>query len=111
MAVPAPPLPHAGQHRLGQSHQAEEIGFEHGADFCVFAFLDRREIAVAGIIDQHVDAAEALFRQGHGSLDLGWRIDVERRAQTTVVSGEFVEAGDVARGDDDALATAAHGTR
>ena len=59
MAVPA--LSHAGQDRLGQGDQSEEIGLEHGPDLVVFALLNSSEVAITGAIDQHVDSTEGLW--------------------------------------------------
>ena len=38
---------------------AEEVGLEQGSDVGVVALLDRGAVAVAGVVHQDVDAAEA----------------------------------------------------
>ena len=56
--------PHDRQHRARHRGEAEKIGLEHGADVGVLALLDRGEIAVAGVVDEDVDAAERAARVG-----------------------------------------------
>ena len=46
------------QHGLGHARETEEIRLEHGVDFLVFAFFHAGKIAVAGIVHEHVYAAE-----------------------------------------------------
>ena len=48
--------------------EAEKIGLEHGADVGVVAFFDGGQVAVAGVVDQHVDAPELLLRHLDGGL-------------------------------------------
>ena len=50
--------PHARQHLPGQRDQSEDVGLELRPDMILLALLDRREIAVAGIVHEHVDTAE-----------------------------------------------------
>ncbi len=56
--VPAALRAHPGQHRLERVDDAEVVGVEERAHLGVVALLDRRQVAVAGVVDQHVDAAE-----------------------------------------------------
>jgi hypothetical protein len=57
------PRAHAGQHRAGEGHQAEEIGLELGATGFVLALLEGGQIAIARIVDEHVDLACGLERR------------------------------------------------
>ena len=47
----------------------------------MISFLLRREIAVAGIVDQDIDPAEALLRRRDTGVDLRTVADVEREPQ------------------------------
>ena len=58
---------------------------------CIFAFLDGGKVTVTGVIDEHVDASEALLGLGDGSVDLRAFGDVERQHECPVV----VALGDV----------------
>ena len=70
--------PHAGQHRLDHVDRAEVVGVEQRPHLGVVALLDRGQVAVAGVVDQHVDPAERLVGRGDGGGDLGAVGDVER---------------------------------
>ncbi len=104
--MPAPACPHPGQHRLDQLQRSEQVGVEQGMDVLVLAFLDRGQIAVAGVVDEHVHAAEAglgrrdrrrdLARIGHVELDRKRRLAVRGREVGDVVA--------LSRGDDDTVA-------
>ena len=62
------PLPwraHGRQHGLRHVDQPEHVGLEHLPHGVVLAFLDGGKVAVAGVVDENVDAAEALERPGH----------------------------------------------
>ena len=53
---------HAGQHGLDHRDDAEVVRVEERADLVVLAFLDGRHVAVAGVVHEHVDAAEGALR-------------------------------------------------
>ena len=81
------PLPWAripGQHGLDRVDHAEVVGVEERADLGVLALLDRGEVAVAGVVDQHVDPAEGLLGRGDRARDLGLVGDVERDGERAV---------------------------
>src|SRR5208282_1357353 len=40
------------------------------SDAILLAFFDRRHVAIAGVVDEHIDAAENPFGFGHGAPDL-----------------------------------------
>jgi hypothetical protein len=106
--VTVSPRPHAGKHRLGQGNEAEEIGLDHGAYFLILAFLHGRQIAVAGVVHQHVDAPEGAFRRRHGAgrlLAIG-DVERERDGDRGVVGDEIAEPRDIERGSDDPMAAA-----
>ena len=97
---------HDREHRARHGGEAKEIGLEHGAHVGVVAFLDRGEIAVAGVIDEDVDAAEASLGGFDRGVDLILLVDVESEHEAVLlVPGDNV--GDlrlVARRGDDAIA-------
>ena len=104
---------HAGQRRLGHGDEAEHVGFEHGAYFGILAFLDGGQVAVAGVVHEHVQAAELRLGGGDGGGDLARIVHVERQSQSAIlVAGdEILHAGRVARGDDGAAAALQDGFR
>jgi hypothetical protein len=53
--------PHAGQDRLGRRDGDEKVRREEPLDVSFVAFIDGRAVAVAGVVDEHVDGAEALL--------------------------------------------------
>ena len=84
---------------------------EQSADVGVVAFLDGGAVAVAGVVDQHVDAAEPLVGLLHGGGDLLGIGDVERDGEHPVGRG-VSQVGDprgVAGGDDGVVAGADDG--
>jgi antitoxin VapB len=97
---------HDRQHRARHGGEAEEIGVEHRAHVGVVAFFDGREIAVAGIVDEDVDAAEPSFGRLDRGLDLILFVDVElkREAGLVMARDNVFDLGLVARRHDDAVA-------
>ncbi len=67
--MPAAARPHVRQHRARDVQQPQHIGVEDIAHFVGAAFLDGAEQAIAGVIDQYVDAAEVF----HGQLRRAYR--------------------------------------
>src|SRR5207302_5881025 len=51
--------------RLGQVHDTKEIGLKLGAEILNGRVLDRGKVPIAGVIDQHIEAAEDV----NGQLD------------------------------------------
>ena len=97
---------HDRQHRARHGREAEEIGVEHRAHVGVVAFLDRREIAVAGVVDEDIDAAEASLGRLDRGVDLLLLVDVEREREAVLVVARdnVVDLRLVARRHDDAIA-------
>ncbi len=89
-----------------ESREAKHIGLEHRPNVVVVAFLDRREIAVAGVVDKDVDATEASLGGLDGRFDLCLLLDVEIESQRLVgvVADEIVDLRFVARRHHDAIA-------
>ena len=56
---------HHRDSRLGQVHDAKEIGLKLGAEVLHGRVLDRGEVPIAGVVDQHIEAAEDV----NGQLD------------------------------------------
>ena len=84
---------HAGQHGLGDGDGAEDVGGEQLGDGVLLALLHRGAVAVAGVVDQHVDPAEALLGGADGGGHLTGVGDVEGERERRL--GEGVgEVGD-----------------
>ena len=62
--------PHCRQHRLDHIDRTEVVDIEQLSDLGVFALLDRGQIAVAGVVDQHIDSAECHLRRRDRGSDL-----------------------------------------
>jgi len=77
-------LTHDRQHRLGHLQQAEYIGLELGADVFLARLLEEAEMAVARVVDQHIDPAEALGRRCNRGLRLLGLGDVEIDGQQPI---------------------------
>jgi hypothetical protein len=99
------PGPHRRQHRLDRAGSAEDVGVEQPPDCFVLAFLDGRAVAVAGVVDEDVDCAEAFLGCGDRRGDLLVAGDVERNRESLVRTGvgEALDLGDVAGGGDDVV--------
>ena len=97
---------HDRQHRARHGGEAEEIGLEHRAYVGVVAFLNRGEIAVASVVDEDIDTAEASLGRFDRGVDLTLLVDVERERKAILwVAGDNVlDFGLVARRGDDAVA-------
>ena len=73
--------PHPGQHGLDHGDGAEEVGREQLGDVVVLTFFHRGPVAVAGVVDEHVDASEPVRGLLHGGRDLGVVRHVERYSE------------------------------
>jgi hypothetical protein len=82
--VAAPARAHARQHAPGHGHQAEEVRLEHRPHLLLLAFLDRGQVAVAGVVHQHVDAAEGALRLLHRGVHLRRIGDVEAKREAVL---------------------------
>jgi len=101
---------HTRQNGARHGEQAEDVGFELIANFPVVGFLDGRLIAIAGIVDENVDVAEALQRGRHGRLDLGGIRDVEIDGErVTLVSGDEIGYARLVAGSDDCRPASGNG--
>ncbi|MCY1524804.1 hypothetical protein D9M68_597580 [compost metagenome] len=96
---------HVRQHRAGNVEQAEDVGRVDALDFGGAGFLHRAEDAVAGVVQQDVDAAEALDALGDRRMGLALAGHVKAHGQQV---GVFAQAGDdilgFARGGDHRIA-------
>jgi hypothetical protein len=70
------------------------VQVEEKAQLVVGGLLDRPDLGAAGVVDQHVDAPEALERGGHRGLALGGIGDVQRPDEGPLVAGEVLQAVD-----------------
>jgi hypothetical protein len=92
---------HARQGRADDVGQTEDVDVEDAADLVVGALLHGGEVPDAGVVDQHVDAAEVLLRGLDGLLDLRGVSHVEgQRERLLVAFDEILDLSDVAGGDD-----------
>ena len=82
-------LAHRRQHRLGHGDQAEHIGLELGAIALLVRLLDRGEVAIARVVDEHVEAARPLDGRDRG-LYVGRDIDIELQRMRVVVAGDQI---------------------
>jgi hypothetical protein len=84
------------------------VRLEQGADVGVVAFFDGAAVAVTGVVDQHVDAAEPLLGLLHSGGDLIGIGDVERDREHAIRRGvgEVGYSRDVASRDDGVVACA-----
>jgi hypothetical protein len=91
--MPAAFRTHSRQHGARHRKEAEGIRIELRANLVLLAFFNRRLIAVASIVDQHVDTAKLLLRERHDGVDLRGVCHVERDAQQTLarIGREIVE--------------------
>ena len=51
---------HAGKDELAQTHGSEDIGLEQAVDGGARQLLERTRLALAGIVDEHIDRADLL---------------------------------------------------
>jgi transcriptional regulator with XRE-family HTH domain len=103
--------PHAGQDGLNQRARPEEVGREQLLDLIVGGLLDGGAVAVAGVVHEHVDGAEALPGGPHDGAYLGVVGDVQRERERGAGAGpgEILDRGGVARCHHDVLAAVQDG--
>jgi hypothetical protein len=101
------PLAHLGQDRLDQRGRAEEVGGKQLLDLVVGCLLDGGAVAMAGVIDQDIDDAEAFLGGPHDVTHPGVVGDIERERQRRigVPSGEIFDPGRVTSRHHNPLAT------
>ena len=101
----AAPGTHDGKHGTGDVHRAEQVGLDLGAEIIGGELLEEPGVEVAGVVDEDVDAAEALDGGGdrrHGVFGTG---DVELDDEQVVGVAERLAHGvGVAAGRDDGVA-------
>jgi len=87
------------------------VCLEQSADVGVVAFLYRGAVTVAGVVDQHVDAAEPIVGLLHSGGDLFGIGDVEPDGEHPVGHGvsQVGDARGIACGDDGVVAGADDG--
>src|SRR5437868_1142881 len=95
---------------LGHPQGPEEVGLDLRPRLFLAELLHHAELAVAGVVDDDVEAAEPLTRMTHSGENGVTVGDVERDGQDAVAvfREEVVELGDVASGGRD-LVTAVEG--
>ena len=93
---PFPGAPHRRQHELREPHCAKHVGLELAAHVVERYFLDRAVLAIARIVDENADRAEAPldgFDRGAPRRLVG---DVEREG-LAAHGAEFVERRGISR--------------
>ena len=75
---------HDGQHGAGDVQRAEQVGLDLRPEVLRGDFLEEPGEEVAGVVDQHVDAAKPLDGGLHGGLGAGGVGDVELDDQQIV---------------------------
>ncbi|MNY16604.1 hypothetical protein D3C86_1498750 [compost metagenome] len=97
-ALPA----HLRQHGPGDGEHAEDVGVEVSLRFGDAGLLHRAEHAVAGVVHQHVDPAEAGHALAHGldGVRFAGYIDLDRQQARLVANGIDDGLGVARRGDD-----------
>ena len=101
------------QRGLGDPQRTEQVGLELGAGLGLGELLDHAELAVAGVVDDDVEAAEVLVRPRDGG-EVGVAVgDVELRSAgpVAVALDEVLEGGGVAGGGGDGVAALQRGDR
>src|SRR6266545_4442669 len=98
-------LAHDGQDGAGDVHRAEQARRQLPLDLLGRQLLEVAGIEVGGVVDQHVDAAEALDGGLHHCLGVGTAGDVELDDQQVVRLADGIRHGvGVAAGGDDGVA-------
>jgi hypothetical protein len=99
-------LPHDGQDSAGDVEGAEHIRGELPLDVGDLVLLERTELAVAGVVDQNVDASEAGDRSRDGRERLLFVRDVQldRRNAIGVSRENLLDLGAVTAGRDNLVA-------
>lgn len=75
---------HGRQHRLDHVDGAEVVHVEQLSDLGVLTLFHRGQVAVSGVVDQHIDSAEAPVGRRHRGRDLAGVGHVERDGQRPV---------------------------
>ena len=76
---------HDGQHGAGDVQRAEQVGLDLRPEVLGADLLEEPGVEVAGVVDQHVDAAEPSTAACDGRLGVGGVGDVELDGQQVVV--------------------------
>ena len=76
---------HDRQHGAGDVQRAEQVGLDLRPEVLGGDLLEEPGVEVAGVVDQHVDAAEPFDGGLHGRLGVGGVGDVELDDQQVVV--------------------------
>ena len=97
-------LTHTRQCGTGHGGESEEVDLEHATDLGVLALLDGGEVTDAGIVHQHIDAAEPGLRRVHRRRDLRRVGHIQLQHQRIFHGGELAERVGVARRHDNVAA-------
>ena len=97
------------QRRLRHPQRAEQVGLDLIASLGLAELLDHPELAVAGVVDDDVEAAEVLVRAAHRGERRVAVGHVERHGQhrVAVLRAEVVERAGVSRRRGDPVAALA----
>ena len=87
MMWPPPRARMPGSTALIMSTAPKKFVSKSAPDLGVVALLDRGQVAVAGVVDEHVDPAEGALGLARRPLDLGAVGDVERERRSRARDG------------------------
>src|SRR5450830_1818728 len=95
--MPAALCPQYRQHGTGDIEGAENVGGELAFDGLGFDFFEGPELAITGIVDQHIEATEPFKAGADGAKGLCRIADVQLRAEDllTVTGVNRVQAPEV----------------
>ena len=95
--VPGPLRTHHRRHRLRDPQRPEEVGLDDLARLGLGGLFDRSVQAVAGVVDEHIDAPEMFVYARDRGEDGCAIVDVELDGQRVRRRGEFGQPPAVAR--------------
>jgi hypothetical protein len=101
--VPGALLAHHRQGGPGEPDDTEEVGVDLGAEVVEVDVLDRADVGVSGVVDQHVEPPEAVdggADRGAGGLLVG-HVERDDGEPVAVLGGEVVQRLGAADAGDD----------
>nr|BFF24761.1 hypothetical protein GCM10025732_27260 [Glycomyces mayteni] len=100
--------PQVGEDRLDDPHGAVEVRLHLAAQLRLGQLLDRPDLRVPGVVDDHVEAAEVRDGRFDGRVHRGLVGDVhgERQDRVAVLLDQLAETLSAPRGGGDAVAAA-----
>ena len=94
---------HQGHHSIGDVDETEDVGVELAAHLLEIETANLRPIRVAGVVDEHVDAAHALLAGLERPCVVVGDADIRADAVRAGLARDLLDAGVVAAGEDDLM--------